>query len=214
MKKETIITAIVFLGVGFLAGYVFSARKAERPAPSVSLSTPAPASTGASDAGNSSAGENVSGLPKGHPPVTDAEIIQFFESASTRNPTDPQPRLKLADFLYDRQRFREAISWYQQALQLSPKDVDARTDLATCYFNLGDTRDALNELHEALRADPHHAPTLFNLVIVNLEGAHDLAAARKAWEELHKIDPGYPNLDQLKESLDKAAAPPSGIPAS
>ncbi len=211
MKKETIITAIVFLGVGFLAGYVFSARKAPRSATSVSLNAPNPEAAGAQ---NGSTGEEVSGLPQGHPPVTDNEIIQFFESASTRNPADPQPRLKLADFLYDRHRFREAISWYQQALQLEPKNADARTDLATCYFNLGDTRDALSELQEALRIDPHHAPTLFNLVVVNLEGAHDLTAARKAWEELHRINPGYPNLDQLKESLDKAAATPSASPVS
>lgn len=150
-----------------------------------------------------------SGLPKGHPPVTDAEVIQFFQSASARNPSDAAPRLKLADFLYDRHRFREAVSWFNQALRLDPRNVDARTDLATCYFNLGETEQSLGELKEALRIDPRHEPTLFNLVVVNLEGAHDLTAARRAWQQLYDINPGYPNLGELKQTLDQAASAPA-----
>ncbi|MGH9325914.1 MAG: hypothetical protein ACRD2B_04395, partial [Terriglobia bacterium] len=106
MKKETVITAIVFLSVGFLAGYVFSARKPERLAASASVNARASAPSAAADAPNGAASVGVAGLPKGHPPVTDAEIVQFFEEASSRNPSNPQPRLKLADFLYDRHRFR------------------------------------------------------------------------------------------------------------
>lgn len=212
MKKETLITAIVFLGVGFLAGYVFNAQRnsASKQQPTAA-SNVAPASSSqqagmpAPQNGADSSSPDASRLPKGHPPITDAEIVQFFKDAASRNPSDPEPRLKLANFLYDQHHFDEAITWYQQALRLDPRNVDARTDMATCYFNLGKAREALDELRQALKVDPQHEATLFNLIVVNLNGTHDLRAARQAWQRLDQINPSYPNLDQLKESLDQAA---------
>ncbi len=212
MKKETLITAIVFLGAGFLGGYVYSARRLSVASPTPGAAPSAAATTqgtaGNSGAGNAASGDFASQLPKGHPPLNDAEVIQFFKDAAAHNPADPAPRLKLANFLYDRRRYTEAIPWYQKALQRSPADADARTDLATCYFNLGDSRQALNELHQALRTDPRHQATLFNLVVVNLEGAHDAGAAKQAWEQLQAVNPNYPQLDRLKELLNQAATSP------
>lgn len=211
VKKETLITAIVFLGVGFLAGFVFSARRSSALREQIAASTtPASPSSPGEVANQDGTADELSGLPKGHPPLNDAEIIQFFKDAAAHNPSDPEPRLKLANFLYDRHQFAEAIGWYQRALQLDPRNVDARTDMATCYFNLGNAREALKELQQALQVDPRHEPTLFNLIVVNLEGTHDLAAARKALQRLEKINPNYPNLDRLKQSLDGANADLSG----
>lgn len=215
MKRETLITAIVFLGVGFLAGYVFNAQRTSRQqAASSSVAATSSSSRASAPAAQDDPGQDASGLPKGHPPVNDAEIIQFFKEAATRNPSDPEPRLKLANFLYDRHHFPEAISWYQQALRLDPRNVDARTDMATCYFNMGKTREALDELHRALKIDPQHEATLFNLIVVNLNGTHDLRAARQAWQRLDQINPSYPNLDQLKQSLDQATGGGLGKTAS
>lgn len=220
MKKETLITAIVFLGVGFLAGYVFNAQRnsASKQQPAASNVAAAPssqqASAPAAQDGADSASPDAASLPKGHPPITDAEIVKFFKDAASRNPSDPEPRLKLANFLFDQHHFNEAITWYQQALRLDPRNVDARTDMATCYFNLGKAREALDELHQALKIDPQHEATLFNLVVVNLNGTHDLRAARQAWQRLDQINPSYPNLDQLKQSLDQAAGADPGKTAS
>lgn len=210
MKKETLITIVVFFGVGFLSGYAYNAHRnstlrqkvAEQAAadqsaaPQANAAAPDPASP---DAG-------TVGLPKGHPPVNAQEIIQFFESAAARNPQDAGPRLKLANFLYDQQHWAEAVSWYRQGLALSPRNVDAMTDMATCLFHLSDFSQALNELSSALKLDPHHEPTLFNLIVVNLDGTHNLTAARQAWKRLNAMDPAYPNLQQLKQSLDAEVA--------
>ncbi len=207
MKKETIITAIVFLAAGFLGGYVYSARRVSGSGPAAGATASATASP--QEAAGDAAPANTSGdlasqLPKGHPRLSDAEVIQFFEDAAAHNPMNPSPRLKLANFLFDRRRFAEAIPWYQQALQRGPKDVDARTDMATCYFNLGAPRQALEELHQALRIDPRHQATLFNLVVVNLEGAHDVRAAERAWRQLDALNPKYPNIGRLKALVDQA----------
>lgn len=208
MKKETLVTIVVFLGVGFLGGYAYNAHKnsvrQRLPAESAQAGS---AKAQAGDASGPAPEDNVAaGLPQGHPPVNAAEIIHFFESAAAKNPSDSEPRLKLADFLYDQQRWGEAIPWYSQALRLQPRNVDALTDLSTCYFNLGRFKKAIDELDRALKIDPHHEATLFNLVVVNMDGTHDLASAQKAWEELKAINPVYPHLEQLKQSLDAEMA--------
>lgn len=213
MKKETWLTAVIFLGAGFLAGFAFNAHQnsLHRREPvgraaivaSAEASQPNPTLAPGVPDGGLMAGEQ---LPKGHPAINDAQIIQFFKNASSRNPNDPAPRLKLADFLYDRQRFSDAVPWYQQALALDPQDVDARTDMATCLFNMGRTREAVDELQQALTMDPHHEATLFNLAVVNLDGTHDLRAANDALKRLRAINPGYPGLDQLQQAVQAAGA--------
>ena len=45
---------------------------------------------------------------------------------------------------------------------------------------------------------------LFNRIIANLEGTHDLAAAQAAWDRLHRLNPNYPGLEQLKQGLENA----------
>ncbi|MGH9354349.1 MAG: tetratricopeptide repeat protein [Terriglobia bacterium] len=224
MKKETLITAVVFLGVGFLAGFAFSAhrsslqRSLQRQISAASAASPQPTgdsgssgqSASPSDA-QASPGGGPSGLasklPKGHPQLTDAEVIQFFKDASQHNPGNPAPRLKLADFLYDRKQYDQAISWYQQALALDPKNVDARTDMATCYFSLGRAREAASQLRAALEIDPRHEPTLFNLAVVNMEGTHNYTGARQALNRLAAINPNYPGLADLKQQLDQTESP-------
>ncbi|MGH9377600.1 MAG: tetratricopeptide repeat protein [Terriglobia bacterium] len=240
MKKETLITAVVFLGVGFLAGFAFSAHRSslQRPlqretpvASSASSQQPAGDSAPSGPSGQSSqpaspepsssqassdSGEAdlASKLPKGHPQLTDAEVIQFFKDASQHNPGNPAPRLKLADFLYDRKQYDQAISWYQQALALDPKNVDARTDMATCYFSLGRAREAASQLRAALEIDPRHEPTLFNLALVNMEGTHNYTGAREALNRLAAINPNYPGLADLKQQLDQTGSSGAGRKAN
>lgn len=211
MKKETIITAIIFFGVGFLAGYIYDAQKnwnAQRRA-----AASAPRIPDGAPGGSAAAGGMGQGLPEGHPVIDTAAIVQTLEEQAVRNPGDPEPRLKLANYLYDQQQWRLAIEWYNKALELAPKNVNARTDLGTAYFNLGRPQDAVREYRKSLEIDPKHAPTLLNSIVVNLEGTHNLEAARQAWDRLHKLNPNYPGLDRLKERLDAARASASGASA-
>jgi cytochrome c-type biogenesis protein CcmH/NrfG len=205
MKKETLITIVVFLGVGFLGGYAYNAHHNSVLRQKIALNSTAQPAT-AQSSGPALSGADGVGLPQGHPPVNAQEIVRFFESAATQNPTDPEPRLELANFLYDQRRWGEAIPWYRQAVRLSPENVDAMTDMATCSFNLGQFKQAIAELDDALKIDPHHQPTLFNLIIVNLEGTHNVAAARRAWDKLNAINPAYPHLAELKQRLDAEMA--------
>jgi tetratricopeptide (TPR) repeat protein len=209
MKKETIITAVIFLAVGFLAGYITDAqinwngRQKAAPAASAAPDMPPAGSTASAPAGGTMPQQ---GLPEGHPPIDNAAIIKQLEGLAAQNPKDADVRLKLADFLYDQKQYSEAVPWFQQVLELSPKNVDARTDLGTAFFYLGRPKDALQEYDKSLAIDPKHEATILNSIVVNLEGLHDIAAAQKAWDRLDKLNPNHPALPSLKEKINAARA--------
>ncbi len=206
MKKEMIITAVVFLGVGFLGGYIFESHQHETSQMNAVVSPGAPAAGTVQDAAanGGTSGSSMPGLPPGHPPLNISETIKTLEDQEAKNPSDPQPKLALANLFYDNKRFQEAADWYEKALKIDPKNVNARTDLGTVYFNLGRPTEALAEYKKSLEIEPLHQPTIYNSIIVNLEGTHDMAAARAAWKKLHDLNPGYNGLDALKEKLDAA----------
>lgn len=207
MKKETIITAVIFLAVGFLAGYItdaqmnWNARQKSAQATSAPTEMPPGGDAASVPAGGAAPQQ---GLPEGHPPIDSASIVKQMETMAEQNPQNVEVRLKLANFLYDQKQYDKAIVWYQHALELDPKNVDSRTDLGTAYFYTGRAKDALQEYDKALAIDPKHEQTLLNSVVVNLEGTHDLAAAQKAWDRLYKLNPNHPALAGLKNQIDAA----------
>lgn len=211
MKRETVITAAVFFVIGCLAGYVGGEYRRSNPPAVVA---PAGVAGGAATAEQGATPSQNPSLPQGHPPIDDAAMVKVLQDEAMKNPNDPGPALKLANYLYDQQRFQQAIEWYQKTVALDPSNVSARTDLGTSYFNIGRPQDALREFRKSLEISPKHEQTLFNLIVVNLEGTHDLAAAQQAWDRLHSLSPNYPRLDRLKESIDAARGSASSGPRS
>jgi cytochrome c-type biogenesis protein CcmH/NrfG len=216
MKKETLLTAVVFLIVGFLAGYITEAQLSWNAAQKAPMATTGGAPSGMPSGAAAEAGQGgtMPGLPEGHPPIDSAAIVKQLQEAVEKNPQDPEIPLRLANFLYDQRQFQQAIEWYQKSLALNPNNVDARTDLGTAYYYLGQPAQALKEYNQSLAMNPNHKPTLANLVVVNLEGTHDLRAARQAWDRLRSLDPSNPVLEGLKQKLDTAQASAAVAPAA
>lgn len=214
MKKEIAITAIVFFTVGGLAGYItkglLDAESAKRAVAAPPEHTHEQAAGGAPAPGVPGTGMGQ-GLPEGHPPIDSTAIVKTLEEQAALNPKDPAPRIQLANTYYDQGQWQKAIEWYQKALELDPKNVSARTDLGTAYFNIGRPQDALREYAKSLELDPNHEPTIFNTIIVNLQGTGDAAAAQAAWDRLSRMNPAYPGLDRLKPRLEELRA--SGLPS-
>jgi cytochrome c-type biogenesis protein CcmH/NrfG len=204
VKKETIVTAIIFFAVGFLAGYITDAQLNWSAQKRAAASAPhVPDDPGMPAAGGPGGGMGQ-GLPEGHPPIDTAAVVKTLEEQAAKDPRDPAPRLQLANYLYDHQQWPKAIEWYQKALELDPKNVNARTDMGTAYFSLGRPKEALEAYQISLQTDPNHQPTIFNSIVVSLEGLHDVAAAQAAWDRLNKMNPNYPGLDRMKERLEAA----------
>lgn len=204
MRKETVITAVVFLSVGFLSGYIFQAQRSWKAQQQSAAAAPHD-----HDQDQPAGGPSV--LPEGHPPVDTAAMVKTLEEAAAQNPTDPEPRLRLANYLYDQRQWSRSIEWYRKALELDPGNVNARTDLGTALFYSGRPEEALREYQRSLEINPNHEPTLFNSIVVHLEGTRDLDAAEKAWERLRKLNPGYPGLGEIRKSLDQARASAAGV---
>ena len=217
MKVETIVTAIIFLSVGFLAGFFYKAQKQSGvPAQVVATNSSAGAPSAGATGMGSQAGADLNpaaGLPPGHPPLQVSEIIKNYQHSAEQDPKKPEIPLRLANYLYDQKLYNLAIPWYQRTLSLDPKNINARTDLGTSYFYAGQSQDALREYQKALKISPDHQPTMFNLIIVNLEGTHDFRAAEKFWKELDRRNPNYPGLQALKEKLDAALRTSRGASA-
>lgn len=209
MKKETVITAIVFLIVGFLAGYISKDQvnaNALRQAAGAPHDHTHDQPAGGTPAGNAAGAGTGQSLPEGHPPIDSSAMVKALEEQAAQNPKDAAPRLQLANLHYDQGHWQKAVEWYQKTLELDPRNVNARTDLGTAYFNLGRPQDALREYKRTLELEPNHEPTIFNSIIVNLQGTRDTAAAQAAWDKLNRMNPNYPGLDRLKPRLDELRA--------
>jgi tetratricopeptide (TPR) repeat protein len=192
VRRDLLITALLFTAIGFAGGYVYSLQGVKsRLQPVVQ---PAP----------SSSAQNAEGLPEGHPPLEAAQRWRSLQEKAEANPNDPAAALELANLLYDLQRWDVAVTWYERALTLDAKNTNARTDLATCYFNLNRFDKALAEYERALRDEPDKPQALYGLALSRLHGQQDRAGARRALEQLRRTHPDFSGIPALEQALKQA----------
>lgn len=188
MRRDLLITALIFTAVGFVGGIVYSHFTTASPAAAAVL----PMATAQAE----------SSLPEGHPPLDLAQQWQALRQKAEANPRDPKPALELANFLYDHQRWSDAIPWYERALELEPRNTDARTDFATCLHQAGRFDEALKEYQRALELEPDKPQALYGLALTRLHGYRDREGARRAYEQLRRAHPDFAGLAQLARELD------------
>ncbi len=199
MHRQTLLTAIIFTVVGFLAGYIYHAQTSFRvPAQMGNLS---PGGVPATAAAPPSAGSMP---PAPEPAPTMKQIQQMLAELKQQvaaNPTDPQPLIALGNLYFDANMHEEAVGWYRKALALDPKNVAVRTDLGTSLYNLGRFDEALREFRRSLQDDPNHPQTLFNIAVTELVGKNDAGRAEEALHRLKRINPGFPGIAQLEARI-------------
>ena len=189
MRRDLLITALIFSVVGFLAGALFTgAVGGARPA-SPALSPPvAPSSS-------------QEGLPEGHPPLDLAERWQELRERAESSPEDFGAAVELANFLYDQASWEQAAVWYQKALALNPRDAGVRTDYATSLYNQGRAGDAIAEYGAALRDEPDKPQALYGLARAKLEAEQDRATAEKLYDQLRRAHPDFEGVRLLAAQL-------------
>ena len=141
-----------------------------------------------------------------HPEVSDEEMLVLFEQALTASPNDPELMARYGNFLFNLQRFFEAVEWYRKVLAIDPGDAQVRTDLATALYNMGLTDDAISEYRAAIDSDPNQVMAMHNLVIAWLESSGDVVAAEATMRRIEQIDPNYPGLVTLRQRVAEARA--------
>jgi tetratricopeptide (TPR) repeat protein len=195
VRRDLLITALLFAAIGFVGGYVYSQQISSGALRTI-VQPPAPAPAAESD------GE----LPSGHPPLDVAQRWRELQQRAEANPRDPAAARELADLLYDLERWEPAVLWYRRTLELEPKNTHARTDLATCYFHLNRHDEALVEYAKALELEPRKPQALYGLALTRLNGKKDRAGAEAAYQELRRAHPDFPGLEQLARELEPAGA--------
>jgi thioredoxin-like negative regulator of GroEL len=59
-----------------------------------------------------------SNMPQGHPNVNEEQLLAMVQDALAKNPKDTTLMIRYASFLFDRQRFPEAIEWLRKAVTI------------------------------------------------------------------------------------------------
>jgi tetratricopeptide (TPR) repeat protein len=201
MKTDAIAFGIAGVVFGLIAGWIIGSqqagmREAGPPAPATAATAPAPTTA-----------------PP--PALLDESKVTAFKSVAEREPSNPKPRVELANLYFDAERYDDAIKWYGEALKLTPNDVNVSTDLGVSYYYTNQADKALDQFSHSLKLDPKHAKTLLNVGVVKAFGKQDLTGAEEAWQQVVQIAPDSPEGQAAKRALDslRSAHPPTGAPA-
>ena len=84
-----------------------------------------------------------SNMPQGHPNVNEEQLGAMVQDALAKNPRDTTLMIRYASFLYERQRYTEAVNWLQKA--------------ATVYLDERNVADAEQVIKQIEMLDPKYA---------------------------------------------------------
>lgn len=191
MKSDAIAFGIAGVFFGLIAGWIIGSQQAaSRPG----------ATPPAAQAPTESAPAAASGSTRAA--VLDQTQVNALTSVANREPSNPKPRVELANLYFDAEKYDDAIKWYSEAFKLNPNDVNVSTDLGVCYYYTNQPDKALDQFDKSLKLDPKHTKTLLNVGIVKAFGKQDLAGATEAWQQVLKIAPDSPEGQAAKRALD------------
>ena len=106
------------------------------------------------------------------------------------NPKDAQAYLLLGQVRMVRKEKSQAEAAWQKAITIDPGLIQARMDLAQLYAGNNEFDKAVTELNEILGKAPRNLGALM-LSGILYQGRGDIEKARKAYEALLAVNPGY-----------------------
>ena len=191
---QAYILAAFCLVLGVALGYLF------RGSASPSVQTAQASSSPANSAGQA---QQPQLTPEQQKAMVDQAVAPLLATLKN-NPDDFNSLIQVANLYFDGRQYPEAITYYRRAAKAEPTNSDVLTDLGTAIWYTGDADGAITEFQTALKYRPDHPGTLFNLGIVRWQGKLDPKGAVEAWEQLLKLNPNYPEKQQVQEYIDRA----------
>jgi tetratricopeptide (TPR) repeat protein len=182
--------AILGIILGSVAGYILAFYKAYSMVPPDPAAAASPADTSSAEA-----------PPDQQPEFTDEQMVGLFKGAIERNPDNIELLSRFGNYLFDIERYGEAVEWYQKALAKQPSNIDIRTDLATALYSMGRVDEAMGEYQKSLTTDPRHMLTLHNMVVLYIDSKKDFDAAESTLKQMEQINPSYEALPALRQKL-------------
>ena len=192
---QAYILAVFCLVLGVALGYLFRG------------SAPQSAATAAASAAGNTSAQGQPTQPQPTPEqqkaMVDEAVAPLLATLKT-NPDDFNSLVQVANLYYDGRQYFEAVKYYRLAVKSQPTNPDLLTDLGTSLWYIGDADGAIAEFQTALKYRPNHPGTLFNLGVVRWQGKLDPKGAVEAWEQLLKLNPNYPQKQEVQEYIDRA----------
>jgi tetratricopeptide (TPR) repeat protein len=202
LKKDHFAFLFGGLAFGFLLGFALfraiETRPGNAPSPSAENEIPSPMGPGAP---TQTVGGGAPSAGGGAPMMAE---INALKERLQKDPKDVQAWSRLANIYQDAGMFQSALDFYKRAVEILPTNADLLTDMGICYQELKQYDAALGALERAQKADPAHWQSLYNIVVVAGLEMHRFDQADAALARLQQIRPDAPNLDRLREALDKA----------
>jgi len=203
VKRENLAYLLGGLAFGFLLGFGTFHTMEFRPQAQV-------ARVGGGDEIPSTAGPNpmaatqmpTGGGAGGGAPM--AQEVNALKRALEQNPQDVQALTRLANMYHDIGEWGQAIGYYEKAVAVRPSDPNLLTDMGTCYLNVNRPDRALELFQKAHAADPSHWQSLFNEAVVLGVHLGRPEEARKALDEVDRIQPNVPGVARLRDFLSQA----------
>jgi tetratricopeptide (TPR) repeat protein len=116
----------------------------------------------------------------------------------------------LADLLFQRSRFEDAVKEYQKALAAEPRQAGLHTSLGQVYQHAGKLEDAETEFHLELKVDSRNELAWLGLANLQLAKGQAMAALEslaKIWQispEFLAVQRGFPSVE-LPQASAKAS---------
>jgi cytochrome c-type biogenesis protein CcmH/NrfG len=139
----------------------------------------------------SSAEPLVTPVPKATESVPSVATIEDLTAKTKANPESAAAWTALGNAYFDANQYTAAIDAYTRSLQIEPGNADVLTDAGIMQRKLGQPQKAVELFDKAISADPRHENALYNKGVVLMHDLRDTAGARRAWEALQKLHPGF-----------------------
>jgi cytochrome c-type biogenesis protein CcmH/NrfG len=135
-------------------------------------------------------------------PAFDQTHYQHLLDNLKANPDGLEENVELGNFLFDNQRFNEAIPYYKKALEIKAAAPDIIVDAGVCYYNLKQFEQAKDYFEKALALDKNHVNALYNLGIVSAQ-LGEMPKVVEYWERLIQVAPESEQAQAAKRMIDQ-----------
>lgn len=139
----------------------------------------------------------------------DPTTLNGLKAQLNANPNGAAENIELANYLFDHQRFDEALTYYQKALTIQPNNADVLVDAGVCYFNHQNFQEAKDYFNKALQVNPNHPNALYNLGVASAQTG-DMQDMLNAWKKLIEVAPESGPAQTAKQMIDQVKSSMGG----
>jgi tetratricopeptide (TPR) repeat protein len=138
-------------------------------------------------------------------PLFDQQHFQRLQENLKANPNGFKENVDLANFLFDHQRYSEAVDFYLTAIQIDPNQPDILVDTGVSYFNLKRFSDARTYFDKALKIKNDHVNALYNMGVVSAQ-LGEMPQMLKYWNRLIEVAPETKQARAARQMMDQVKA--------